>query len=497
MIAPAGGTPDRITTPDATDFFGISWAADGRILFVPIPTWARNLLAVPATPGSESSSLIEIDASINELAQTEAQLLPDGRILCSGWDDNWFIAVADPGNQGYRSSYSHRGRYYTPDALTDFDDQGLWSCRAVWFSMHGSLLATADAFIGDAAAGYFTDELASVLYVGVKEVLLTLHRGGRIARERVAGRYLHLSSDPPVRPRQRTARTMALTQAPARWRDGLPAGAALTDEVRAALVLLVSLLDEQQRRLYAGLESLKHGHGGDRLVADLLGLDVATVARGRRELLNRDLALDRAGAPGRRGPPTGGKKTPNVIDVIDAIHALMQHETAGIPLLAGATREKREKQGERLLRPADGGQTGDVDPMSWFDPCWWVARSDSSQEEVMRNVLIAVAALAVPLVVGAQEGGNEAQGWETRLDGGSDATSVLHFRTMGSGVHASTAGSGAAIFWQPNSMGKGNFTISASFTQTEPSGHPNAYGLFWGGSDLSDPSQLPGPPQRS
>ena len=109
----------------------------------------------------------------------------------------------------------------------------------------------------------------------------------------------------------------------------------------------------------------------------------------------------------------------------------------------------------------------------------------------MRNLVIAVAALAltVPLVVAAQEGGNEAEGWETRLDGGTDATSVLHFRTMGNGVHASTAGRGGAIFWRPNNMAKGNFTISASFTQTEPSGHPNAYGLFWGGSDLSGPNQ--------
>ena len=109
----------------------------------------------------------------------------------------------------------------------------------------------------------------------------------------------------------------------------------------------------------------------------------------------------------------------------------------------------------------------------------------------MRNFVIAVAvlALAVPLVVGAQEGGNQAEGWETRLDGGTDATSVLHFRTMGDGVHASTAGRGAAIFWQPTSMAKGDYTISASFTQTEPSGHPNAYGLFFGGADLSGPNQ--------
>ena len=109
----------------------------------------------------------------------------------------------------------------------------------------------------------------------------------------------------------------------------------------------------------------------------------------------------------------------------------------------------------------------------------------------MRNLIIAaaVAALVSPLVGNAQEGGNQADGWETRLDGGTDASSVLHFRTMGNGVHASTAGRGGATFWRPNSMAKGTYTISASFTQTEPSGHPNAYGLIFGGSNLSGSNQ--------
>ncbi len=35
------------------------------------------------------------------------------------------------------------------------------------------------------------------------------------------------------------------------------------NELKAAIVLFYSLLDEQQRRLYAGLESLRLGHGGD------------------------------------------------------------------------------------------------------------------------------------------------------------------------------------------------------------------------------------------
>ena len=58
------------------------------------------------------------------------------------------------------------------------------------------------------------------------------------------------------------------------------------DDLRAARVLFYCLLDEQQRRLYAGLESLTWGHGGDQRMAHLLGLAPNTVARGRAELLS-------------------------------------------------------------------------------------------------------------------------------------------------------------------------------------------------------------------
>lgn len=48
--------------------------------------------------------------------------------------------------------------------------------------------------------------------------------------------------------------------------------------------LLVSRLDEQQRRWYVALESQRIGHGGDRLLSRITGLDEDTIARGRREL---------------------------------------------------------------------------------------------------------------------------------------------------------------------------------------------------------------------
>ncbi|MGH9562238.1 MAG: hypothetical protein ACRD3S_12360, partial [Terracidiphilus sp.] len=75
-----------------------------------------------------------------------------------------------------------------------------------------------------------------------------------------------------------------------------------SDEVKATLILFLGLLDEKQRRLFAGLESIKLGRGGDLLISELLGLDPATVAKGRQELLSNDPD------PGRVRKAGGGRK---------------------------------------------------------------------------------------------------------------------------------------------------------------------------------------------
>jgi hypothetical protein len=78
----------------------------------------------------------------------------------------------------------------------------------------------------------------------------------------------------------------------------------------AHLNLLMSRLDEQQRRWLAALESQKVGYGGDTALALITGLHVDTIRRGREEL---DAELqgrpsDRVRQPGAGRPP-GKKKT--------------------------------------------------------------------------------------------------------------------------------------------------------------------------------------------
>jgi len=76
--------------------------------------------------------------------------------------------------------------------------------------------------------------------------------------------------------------------------------------------LLLSRLDEQQRRWLVALESQKLGHGGDRFMARVSGLSVETIRRGRQELENGlvDRPRDRVRLPGGGRPPLE-KKLPS------------------------------------------------------------------------------------------------------------------------------------------------------------------------------------------
>lgn len=194
----------------------------------------------------------------------------------------------------YRTSYSHRGAYYTLDSIAQFDELGLWSYRDIHFSRHGTLLDTAARLVTNAPAGYFTDELEAVVHVPTKDALRQLVQRERLCRREWENRYLYCAVE-----RERRQQQLATRQAQQQPEDDL----------QTAIVLFYSLLDEQQRRLYAGLESLEWGHGGDQRMAQLFGLDVDTVARGRVELLSGQVLRERVRRVGA-GRPRAEKKRP-------------------------------------------------------------------------------------------------------------------------------------------------------------------------------------------
>src|SRR6266849_3497020 len=109
-------------------------------------------------------------------------------------------------NLGYRTSYSHRGRYYTLADIPRFDEQGLWRCRGVGFSRHGNLLATARRFVEEADAGLTASELEAQLGVVVKEPLLELVRRKQLEREKRGLEYVYFSREPGRRREQQLRR---------------------------------------------------------------------------------------------------------------------------------------------------------------------------------------------------------------------------------------------------------------------------------------------------
>ncbi len=80
-------------------------------------------------------------------------------------------------------------------------------------------------------------------------------------------------------------------------------------EYHRQMNLLLSRLDEQQRRWYLAVESQRLGHGADRLLFEITGVDEKTIRRGREELAASlaEQPTDRIRQPGG-GRPAVEKK---------------------------------------------------------------------------------------------------------------------------------------------------------------------------------------------
>lgn len=205
----------------------------------------------------------------------------------------------------YLASYTHRGRFYALAEIARFDDHGLWSHEAVWFSRFGTLLATVEAFVNRSGNGYYAHELADELHAEVQEPLRHLVHQQRLSRREVGGRFLYTAIDSVGGRKQTLARRSAQAVPLAVHSAALQVS---PHELKAAIILFYGLLDEQQRRLFAGLESIRVGHGGDTLLGDFLGLDAHTVARGREQLLDQNVVSGRTRRAGGGRAPTEKKR---------------------------------------------------------------------------------------------------------------------------------------------------------------------------------------------
>jgi hypothetical protein len=79
--------------------------------------------------------------------------------------------------------------------------------------------------------------------------------------------------------------------------------------VHRRINLLASRLDENQRRWFVAAEAMRIGHGGDQLLSQVTGMNVATIRCGRRELEGslEDCPAERVRRVGGGRPPVEKK----------------------------------------------------------------------------------------------------------------------------------------------------------------------------------------------
>lgn len=200
----------------------------------------------------------------------------------------------------YLSSYSHTGKYYTIDSIPKFSEAGLWNYNSVYFSKFGTLINTCQYHVNNSESGYSIRELQDILHVDVKLSLIELHKRGKLFREKCRGGYVYFNKHFPRRKQQLIIR---YSQNEATVLNiGKLSSQVITDELKAAIILFYSILNEKQKRLYAGLESIKIGHGGDKLISQLLKTDPETVSKGRKELISSKFEKDRVRKQGAGRP---------------------------------------------------------------------------------------------------------------------------------------------------------------------------------------------------
>ena len=203
----------------------------------------------------------------------------------------------------YRASYTHRGKYYALNEAARYDENGLWSSGDIRFSVHGTLSNTIAQLIRRSDDGRFAHEVRAVVKTPVQQPLATLTQKKVLKRERFGARYLYLWPDLAGEQRRRRRSHAEVYAADMAVDD------TAWENLCTAMQTLMSVLNEKQRRLYLGLESIRLGSGGDNRIAAIAGADPKTVAKGRLELLNRGVSVERIRETGAGRPPLKKKRS--------------------------------------------------------------------------------------------------------------------------------------------------------------------------------------------
>jgi len=102
----------------------------------------------------------------------------------------------------YRSSYNHNGKYYTLHNPEQYDENGLYAYKGVFFSIDGSLINTVVRLVHQAVAGYSHRELRQLLQVSLHGILGHVVEKGDVVRRKIDAFYVYFNPDPDTLAKQ-------------------------------------------------------------------------------------------------------------------------------------------------------------------------------------------------------------------------------------------------------------------------------------------------------
>ena len=104
------------------------------------------------------------------------------------------------------NSYNHNGRYYTLPDVPEFDGNGLWRRREVFFSQYGNLKQTVIALVQRSPAGLDVGEMRFLLGLDPRSFLSAFATDPQLRREKTQGRFIYYGADAAVYSAQRQCR---------------------------------------------------------------------------------------------------------------------------------------------------------------------------------------------------------------------------------------------------------------------------------------------------
>ena len=161
------------------------------------------------------------------------------------------------------NSYNRNGRYYTLPDIPEFDGNGLWRWRGVFFSQYGNLRQTVIALVQRSPAGLEAGDLRSLLGLEPRSFLSAFAADPRLRREKTQGRFVYYGADAAVYSGQRERRGML--QAACRQPTSSEAIAILVEKIKHP-ALSHEALSRQLRKQKVAIETetiqnffLRHG----------------------------------------------------------------------------------------------------------------------------------------------------------------------------------------------------------------------------------------------